>query len=56
MNRIEKPSFSRKVGNLAKDVLLHHHIQGGGRLIHDQQGWVQRQGNGDHGALAHTAG
>ena len=56
MNRMENPSFSLQGGNLLENILLDHHIQGGGGFIHDQQGRIQGQGNGDDGALAHPAG
>ena len=43
-------------GNLLENILLHHHIQGGGGFIHDQQGRIQGQGDGDDSPLAHPTG
>ena len=48
--------FFPQGGDLLENILLDHHIQGGGGFIHDQQGRIQGQGNGDDGALAHPAG
>ena len=39
-----------------EDLRLDGHVQGGGRLVGDQQVGVADQRHGDHGALAHAAG
>lgn len=43
-------------GDQGEDLRLGGDIQGGGRLIGDQQGRLERQGHGDHHALALAAG
>ena len=45
-----------QVGHQVEDLRLHGDIQGGGRLIGDQQLGVAAQRHGDHGTLAHAAG
>jgi hypothetical protein len=39
-----------------KDLGLHGHVQGRGRLVRDEQGGLVRDGDGDDHALAHPAG
>ena len=56
MNSTEKPSCCFRAPDLLHDFLLHDDVQGGGRLVHDQQGRMQGQGDGDHHPLAHPAG
>jgi hypothetical protein len=42
--------------DLVQDLALHHHVQRGGGLVHDDHVGVQRQRHGDHHALPHAAG
>lgn len=42
--------------DLPQDLPLHHHVQGGGRFVHDHHLGLQQQRHGDHHALAHPAG
>ena len=42
--------------DLQQDLLLHHHVERGRRLVHDHQRRVERQGDGDHRPLPHAAG
>ncbi len=37
------------------DAALHDHVEGGGRLIGDDEAWLQQGGEGDRDALAHAA-
>ena len=39
-----------------KDLLLHGHIQGGGRFICDEDLWTGDEGHGDHHPLTHATG
>ena len=40
----------------AEDFVLHRHIEGGGRLIRDEEIGLGHQHHGDHDALTHAAG
>src|SRR5215467_3693600 len=40
--------------NLCQDIALHDHIECSGRLIHDDDFWIQCERSGDNRALAHT--
>src|SRR5690348_253075 len=42
-------------GYFQQDFTLHHDIERGRRLIHDNEFWRERQGDGNDGALAHPA-
>ncbi len=47
--------FFAQAHNLCQNLALHHHIKGGGWLVHNQDFRREGQGDGDDGALAHTA-
>lgn len=48
--------LASQVGDLAEDLALDEHVESGRRLVHDHQLGAQREGHGDHDALAHAAG
>ena len=56
MNRTEKPSRSRSSTSWRQDLPLHHHVERGGRLVHDDDLRLECQRHPDHHALAHAAG
>ncbi len=39
-----------------QDLRLNGHVEGGGRLVGDEQFGIAREGHGDHGPLPHAAG
>jgi len=39
---------------LLEDLALGHHVEGGRRLVQDHDLWLESQGHGDHGPLAHA--
>ena len=45
-----------QVPHQVEDLRLHGHVEGGGRLVRDQQLGVARQRHRDHRALPHAAG
>ncbi len=56
MNRMLKPSSLAQFHQLFEDLALDHHVESGGRLVHDQQLGAQRQRQRDHHPLPHAAG
>ena len=55
----EQHGGAQRVGEhvqVVEDALLHGHVEGGGRLVGDQQIGAAGQADGDERALAHTTG
>ena len=51
-----EPEFLAEPLDLVQDLPLHHHIQRGGRLVHDDDLRLERERHRDHDALPHAAG
>ncbi len=51
-----EPEAVLELHDLRQDVALHHHVERGGRLVHDDDLGVGREGHGDHHPLPHAAG
>ena len=43
-----------EIGEEGEDLRLGRHVEGGGRLVRDEDARAARQGEGDHGPLAQT--
>ena len=48
--------FPLKFAQDLKDLMLYDDVEGGDRLICDQQAWFERERHGDDRPLLHTAG
>ena len=55
MKMTEKPKSLAQPHNLRQDIALHDHVERGGRLVHDDNFWIERERHGDHGTLTHAA-
>ena len=51
-----EPELVLQLDDLAEDVALHHDVERGRRLVHDDDLGVDRQRHRDHHPLAHAAG
>ena len=50
-----EPELALELHDLLQDLPLHDHVERGGRLVEQEQLWVEREGQGDDDALAHAA-
>ncbi len=52
----DSPSLARSSSRRLEDLRLDHDVEGGRRLVADDDGRVAREGHRDHRPLAHPAG